>query len=87
MTTGIESNHPELGAEKTISRGAHAAFAFFPSRRVQLVQLTAHHSIPAIYTTREYPEIGGLMSYGASPERPRGSLARFSLVPSTRVHQ
>jgi putative tryptophan/tyrosine transport system substrate-binding protein len=39
--------------------------AFFPSRRVQLVQLAAHHRVPAIYSGREYPEIGGLMSYGA----------------------
>ena len=38
--------------------------AFFPSRRVQLVQLAAHHRLPAIYTGREYAEIGGLMSYG-----------------------
>ena len=40
--------------------------AFFPSRRVQFVQLAAHHRLPAIYTEREYPEIGGLMSYGAN---------------------
>ncbi len=38
--------------------------AFFPSWRVQLVQLAAHHRLPAIYTGREYAEIGGLMSYG-----------------------
>jgi hypothetical protein len=31
-----------------------------------LVQLAAHHSVPAIYVGREYSEIGGLMSYGAS---------------------
>jgi len=40
--------------------------AFFNSRRVQLVQLAAHDRVPAIYTGREYSEIGGLMSYGAS---------------------
>jgi ABC-type uncharacterized transport system substrate-binding protein len=38
---------------------------FLNIRRVQLVQLAAHHSIPAIYSGREYAEIGGLMSYGA----------------------
>jgi putative ABC transport system substrate-binding protein len=27
--------------------------------------LAAHHAIPAIYSGREYSEIGGLMSYGA----------------------
>ena len=38
----------------------------FTSRRVQLVQLVTHHRIPAIYAGRQYAEIGGLMSYGAS---------------------
>jgi putative tryptophan/tyrosine transport system substrate-binding protein len=40
--------------------------AFFNSRRVQLVQQAAHHRVPAIYTGREYSEIGGLMSYGTN---------------------
>jgi len=38
---------------------------FFSSRRVQLVQLSARHGIPTAYAGRWYPEIGGLMSYGA----------------------
>jgi putative ABC transport system substrate-binding protein len=40
--------------------------AFFNSRRVQLVQLAAHHRLPAIYSGREYSDIGGLISYGAN---------------------
>jgi putative ABC transport system substrate-binding protein len=40
--------------------------AFFNSRRVQLVQLAAHHRLPAIYSGREFSEIGGLMSYGTN---------------------
>jgi putative ABC transport system substrate-binding protein len=40
--------------------------AFFSSRRVQLVQLATHHRVPAIYTQREFSEIGGLMSYGSN---------------------
>ena len=39
---------------------------FFGSRRVQFATLTAHYSIPTAYTSREYVEAGGLMSYGAS---------------------
>jgi putative ABC transport system substrate-binding protein len=38
----------------------------FLSRRVQLTTLATRHALPAIYTGREYPEAGGLMSYGAS---------------------
>jgi putative tryptophan/tyrosine transport system substrate-binding protein len=39
---------------------------FLTARRVQLAQLAARHAIPAIYAGRQYPEVGGLMSYGAS---------------------
>jgi putative tryptophan/tyrosine transport system substrate-binding protein len=39
---------------------------FLNSRRVQLVQLAAHHRVPAIYSGHEYSEIGGLMSYGTN---------------------
>ena len=40
--------------------------AFFTSRRVQFATLAARHALPAIHTTREFVEAGGLMSYGAS---------------------
>ena len=39
---------------------------FFTARRVQLIQLAAFHRIPATYAGRQYPAVGGLMSYGAS---------------------
>jgi ABC-type uncharacterized transport system substrate-binding protein len=39
---------------------------FLVSRRVQFVQQAAHHSLPAVYSGREYCEIGGLMSYGTN---------------------
>ena len=38
----------------------------FNSRRVQLVHLATLHRVPATYESREFPEIGGLMSYGTS---------------------
>jgi putative ABC transport system substrate-binding protein len=39
---------------------------FFIDRRVQLAQLAAHHSLPAIGQDRLYAEVGGLISYGAN---------------------
>jgi putative ABC transport system substrate-binding protein len=38
----------------------------FLSRRVQLATLAARHTMPAIYPLREFPEAGGLRSYGSS---------------------
>jgi len=43
-----------------------AASAFFTSRRVQLANLAAHHSIPMASSSREIAEAGGLMSYGSN---------------------
>jgi putative tryptophan/tyrosine transport system substrate-binding protein len=38
----------------------------FLSRRVQLVNLASRHAIPATYSTRDFAEAGGLMSYGTN---------------------
>jgi putative ABC transport system substrate-binding protein len=38
---------------------------FFADRRVQLAQLATRYAVPAISVERSYPEVGGLMSYGA----------------------
>ena len=40
--------------------------SLFVNRRVQLVTLATRHTLPAIYPQRDFVEIGGLMSYGAS---------------------
>ena len=43
-----------------------ASGPLFASRRVHLVSLAMRHAIPAIYNVRQYPEVGGLISYGSS---------------------
>jgi putative ABC transport system substrate-binding protein len=43
-----------------------SAGPFFTDRRVQLAQLAARHMMPATYSSRQFAEVGGLMSYGAS---------------------
>jgi ABC-type uncharacterized transport system substrate-binding protein len=39
---------------------------FFTYRRVQLAHLATRSAIPAVHGSRAYPEVGGLMSYGAN---------------------
>jgi putative tryptophan/tyrosine transport system substrate-binding protein len=39
---------------------------FFTSRRVQLILLATRHAVPTTYPGRQYPEIGGLISYGSN---------------------
>jgi ABC-type uncharacterized transport system substrate-binding protein len=42
-----------------------SADPFFTSHRDQVVALAARHAVPTIYQWRDFPEIGGLASYGA----------------------
>ena len=69
-----------LIARAVNEREIDAAFAMFAKARVgallvrggpvflnvhrQIVELAARHALPAIYVSREYPDAGGLMSYG-----------------------
>jgi putative tryptophan/tyrosine transport system substrate-binding protein len=50
--------------------------ALMLSRRLQLAILSARHAIPTLYNVREYPEAGGLISYGTS--RPKRTVKQVS---------
>src|SRR5262249_49474847 len=41
-----------------------ASDAFFSNQRTRLVRLAQRHAIPTMYDRREFPEVGGLISYG-----------------------
>ena len=53
-------------AQKPVDALLVGPAVLFNVRRVQLVTLAAYHRVPAIYGLREFVEVGGLMSYGAS---------------------
>jgi putative tryptophan/tyrosine transport system substrate-binding protein len=59
----IEAAFATLGGEPADALLV-AGDSFFITRRVQFAVLAVRHAIPAIYSTREFPEVGGLMSYG-----------------------
>jgi len=39
---------------------------FLIARRIQVVQLAAFHRLPTVYPTRDFVDVGGLMSYGTN---------------------
>jgi putative tryptophan/tyrosine transport system substrate-binding protein len=43
-----------------------AGDAFFKTRREQFIVLSARHVLPTVFSLREFPAAGGLMSYGPS---------------------
>jgi ABC-type uncharacterized transport system substrate-binding protein len=43
-----------------------ASGPLFPNRRVHVVSLAMRHAIPTIYNVRQFPDVGGLISYGSS---------------------
>ena len=69
--TRAAAEHELDGAFETIVRTRAGALLvgggpLFLGQRRQLVALAARHRLPASYTTREFIEIGGLMSYRPS---------------------
>src|SRR5262249_7592613 len=72
IETFYASTIPEIDAafESLVKKHSEALllapYTFFANRRVQLVTLASHHKMPTVYSSREFVEVGGLMSYGAS---------------------
>jgi putative ABC transport system substrate-binding protein len=66
------SSAQEIGAAfaTLVERRAQALVidgdSFFTERRQQLASLTTRRAMPAIFSTRDFPDAGGMMSYGAS---------------------
>ena len=53
-------------AQKQIDALVLTPGPLFNNNRARIIALAARHSVPAIYAIREYPDAGGLMSYGPS---------------------
>ena len=51
---------------------------FFLTQRGRLVELATRHAVPTIYAWREFPEAGGLMSYGADFAEPYRLLGEYA---------
>ena len=76
---GLELRYVEVPAldafERAVSDGAswhaNALFQFpnptFFENRKRLVDLAAQHRLPAMYNSREFVAVGGLIGYGANP--------------------
>jgi putative ABC transport system substrate-binding protein len=63
--TEIESAFATI-VQKRVGALVVTSDELFNSRPEQLVALTAHHMLPAVFSQREFVLLGGLMSYGGS---------------------
>jgi putative tryptophan/tyrosine transport system substrate-binding protein len=68
VLNGSTSREIEAAFATLVRDRADALFigpdGFFGTRRVQFATLAMRHVIPTAYAIREFPEVGGLMSYG-----------------------
>jgi putative ABC transport system substrate-binding protein len=56
----------ETLAEQRVGAFIAVLDVFFFRQREQIVSWAARHAVPGMYASRDFPEIGGLMSYGSS---------------------
>lgn len=54
-----------------------ASGGFFTSRLKVLAELSTHHSMPAVYWSREYVAVGGLLTKPAKPPPMAGENRKF----------
>jgi putative ABC transport system substrate-binding protein len=73
IDTAFDSMEHENVDALFVSQGS-----FFNTRRVQLAILAARHALPAIYSVRAYPEVGGLMSYGTDIQDAFGQVGIYT---------
>ena len=69
VVPAASENDFEAAFRTIVERRAGALFVsgdpLYTSRRARLVALAAQHGIPASYSFRDFPLVGGLVSYGA----------------------
>jgi putative ABC transport system substrate-binding protein len=70
MVNAANEREIHVAFAKVVQAGAGGLLigssAFFISQRRQIVALAGRHALPTMYNQREYPEVGGLISYGPS---------------------
>src|SRR5215207_4089440 len=70
VLTAASEDELDAAFTRAVRTGAEAMLVsgspFFTSQRRALVALAVHHAVPAIYDQRDFVELGGLISYGAS---------------------
>jgi putative ABC transport system substrate-binding protein len=63
-------NEIDTAFANVVQRQAGALYmagdAFFNTRKEQFIVLSARHALPTVFSLREFPAAGGLMSYGPS---------------------
>jgi putative tryptophan/tyrosine transport system substrate-binding protein len=73
----IEATFETITSER-IGAIAVASSPVFDTSRSNIVALAAHYGLPAIYHFREYPESGGLISYGIDIREVHRQLGRYT---------
>lgn len=61
---GADDFAPALKALRGVGGVLHADTALFMTHRAQLIDAVAGSRLPAVYASRAYVDVGGLMSYG-----------------------